>query len=119
MYIKRAFRKRFPSYEATTSINIIQNVTLKAEVIRIIDKVVEKWLETEKWFQNKRVDQILARITLEVSKIPIDQWINAPHYTGISESSHFHDNEAVGRKQALLTAILRYITLFIIYRVYY
>ena len=77
---------------------MIWNATSKAEVIRIIDKVAEKQPETEKWFQNKKVDWILARITLEASKIPIKQWINAPHYTRISESSHFHDNEAVGRK---------------------
>ena len=118
-HVKRAFRKRFPSHEATSSIDMIWNATSKAEVIRIMDEVAEKWPETEKWFQNKKVDWILAGITPEASKIPIEWWMNAPHHTGISESSHFHDNEAVGRKQALLTAILRYSTRFIISRAYH
>lgn len=98
---------------------MIWNANSKAEVIRIMDEVVEKWLETEKWFQNKKVDWILAGITLEASKIPIEWWMNVLYYTGISESSHFYDNEVVGRKQALLTVILRYSTRFIISRAYH
>ena len=112
--MKRAFQKRFPGHEATSSIDKIWNANSKAEVIRIMDEAIEKWPETESWFQNKKVDWIPAGITPEASKIPIEWWMNAPHYTGISESSHFQDNEAVGRKQALLTAILRYSTRFII-----
>jgi hypothetical protein len=35
---------------------MIWNANSKAEVIRIIDEVAEKWPETEKWFQNKKVN---------------------------------------------------------------
>jgi hypothetical protein len=117
--VKRAFLKKFPGHEATASIDMIWNANSKAEVIRIMDEVTEKWPETLRWFQNKKVDWILAGITPEASKIPIEWWMNAPHHTGISESSHFHDNEAVGRKQALLTAILRYLIISLLYRVYH
>jgi len=106
-HVKRAFRKKFPDHEATAAIDLIWTANSKAEVIQIMDDVAEKWPETQKWFANKKVDWILAGITSEASKIPIRWWTNAPHHTGISESSHFHDNEAVGRKQALLAAILR------------
>ncbi|KAK9342745.1 hypothetical protein V1522DRAFT_447941 [Lipomyces starkeyi] len=106
-HVKRAFRKKFPDHEATSAIDLIWSVNSKAEVLQIMDEVVEKWPETKAWFRHKKSDWILAGITSEASKIPIEWWTNAPHHTGISESSHFHDNEAVGRKQALLTAILR------------
>jgi hypothetical protein len=44
--VKRAFLKKFPGHEATASIDIIWNANSKAEVIRIMDEVTEKWLET-------------------------------------------------------------------------
>ncbi|KAJ5110975.1 hypothetical protein N7532_001510 [Penicillium argentinense] len=94
-HVKRAFRKRFPDHEATAAIDLIWSANSKAEVIQIMDDVAEKWPETQKWFQNKKVDWILAGLTSEASKIPIDWWTNAPNHTGISESSHFHDNEAI------------------------
>lgn len=117
--MKRAFLKRFPGHEATSSLDMMWNANSKAEVIRIIDKAAEKWPETEKWFQNKKTDWILAGITPEASKIPIEWWMNAPHPTGMSDNSRFHDNEAVSQKQALLTAILRYFTRFVIHRAYH
>jgi hypothetical protein len=46
-----------------------------------------------------------------VSKIPIQDWQYAPKHTGISESSHFQDNNFTGPKLSLLAAVLKYISL--------
>lgn len=73
-----------------------------------MDKATKEWPETANWFKSKQVPWILAGLTREASKIPINWWISAPHHTGICESGHFVDNEAIGRKQSLLSAILKY-----------
>jgi hypothetical protein len=105
--VKRAWRKRFPSHPASGFIDLMWNATSKAEVLKLMQETETQWPETKNWFKGKRADWILAGLTQEASKIPISWWNNAPKHTGVSESSHYHDNEAVGRKQALLTAILR------------
>jgi hypothetical protein len=112
-HVQRAFKKKFNNHEATSVIPLIFNARSKAEVLGIMDKTSRKWPETAYWFKNKITSWILAGITSEASKIPINWWKLAPHHTRISESSHYRDNEAVGRKQALLTAIIRYIYIYI------
>ncbi|KAJ6002324.1 hypothetical protein N7522_007551 [Penicillium canescens] len=107
VHVKRAFFKKFPRHPAFGVITMIFQSTSKDEVIRCMDKASEEFPETANWFKNKRASWILAGITCEASKIPIDWWIAAPHHTGICESSHFVDNEAIGRKQSLLTAVLK------------
>lgn len=109
-HVKRAFRKKFPDHTATGIINLILNAESKKDVLDLMHQLVEYWPETKNWISNKKTDWILAGLTSEQSKIPIDWWNNAPHHTGISESSHYRDNEAIGRKQALLTAILRLVS---------
>jgi hypothetical protein len=71
-----------------------------------MDQTIEEWPETRTWFGQKRAPWILAGLSHKASKIPIEWWTNAWKHTGLSESSHFHDNHAIGRKRALLTAIL-------------
>ncbi|KAJ5081543.1 hypothetical protein NUU61_009807 [Penicillium alfredii] len=106
-HVKRAFRKKFGDHPATAIINYIWEADSKQAVLSLMEAMISQFPETESWVKNKQVDWILSSITPEASKIPIHWWIQAPHHTGICESSHFVDNEAVGRKQALLTAILR------------
>jgi hypothetical protein len=115
-HVQRAFKKKFNNHEATSVIPLIFNARSKAEVLAIMDSTSAKWPETKHWFQNKMTSWVLAGITSEASKIPIHWWKLAPHHTGISESSHYRDNEAVGRKQALLTAIIRCV--YLIYKEY-
>jgi hypothetical protein len=79
----------------------------KSEILAYFDEAIEKWPETKAWFNSKRADWILASLSHETSKIPITWWQLAPHHTGLCESSHFVDNEAIGRKQTLVGAVLK------------
>lgn len=107
-HIKRAFRKQFGDHPGTGALDDLLAATNIHAVHAIIADAVEKWPELESWFKNKKVPWILAGMTREASKIPINWWIAAQHHTGACESSHFMDNEAVGRKKSLLGAILGY-----------
>ncbi|OOQ86331.1 hypothetical protein PEBR_21922 [Penicillium brasilianum] len=105
-HVKRAFKKKFGAHDATPLIDLILRADELSKVLGYMDQAAEVWPETANWFKNKRTPWILAGLTREASKIPIYWWIAAPHHTGICESSHFVDNEAIGRKQSLLAAIL-------------
>jgi hypothetical protein len=106
VHVRRAFRKRFGEHEATQVLDMIFEATSKAELQEIMKETTKKWPETTHWVQSKQVDWILAGLSSEHSKIPIQWRRNAPHHTGVSESRHFVDNEAVGRKLPILTAII-------------
>ena len=49
---------------------------------------------------------MLAALTKEHSKIPLQWWDIALKHTGLAESSHFQDNNWTGRKLTLLGALL-------------
>ena len=57
--------------------------------------------------QKQKKSWILSGLTPEQSKIPIKWWTFARDQTGISESSHFQDNNYTGREQSLLAALLK------------
>ncbi|KAJ5876479.1 uncharacterized protein N7529_002063 [Penicillium soppii] len=106
-HVQRAFEKKFNNHEATAVIPLIFSARSKAEVLAIMDHTSAKWPETKHWFQNNMTSWVLTGIISEMSKVPIHWWNLAPHHKGISESSQYRDNEAVCRKQALLTTIIR------------
>jgi hypothetical protein len=107
VHIKRAFRKKFGSHPATSVIDLAFASKSKSEVLKYFNEASTTWPETANWFKNKQHDWLLAGLTGEASRIPIQWWTMAPHHTGICESSHFVDNEAIGRKNSLLGAILK------------
>lgn len=59
------------------------------------------------WLDRKRKAWILGGLCPGVSKIPILWWDMARKHTGLSESSHFQDNNVTGRKNNLLAAVLK------------
>jgi hypothetical protein len=65
--------------------------------------------ELTTWLQNKLKPWILAGLVCEKSHIPKPWWLFARNHTGLSESSHFVDNNFTGRKLSLLAAVLRYV----------
>jgi hypothetical protein len=106
VHVRRAFRKKFGEHNDLPYLTELFDASSMTELRDIIDEVSQRFLETANWFKNKLPPWILAGINSEASKIPEQWWANAYHHTGISESSHFMDNEAVGRKLSLLSAIL-------------
>ncbi|KAJ5800659.1 uncharacterized protein N7518_002727 [Penicillium psychrosexuale] len=105
-HVRRAFLKRWRDHPGIGAIDDLLVANSIHKVYAIMKDASDKWPETAFWFKNKQVPWILSGITREASKIPIDWWIAAQHHTGSCESSHFMDNEAVGRKKSLLGAIL-------------
>ena len=59
------------------------------------------------WLDRKQKAWILGGLCPGVSKIPILWWDMARKHTGLSESSHFQDNNVTGRKNNLLAAVLK------------
>jgi hypothetical protein len=70
--------------------------------------MIEAYPELATWLKSKRKDWILAGLSQEKSKVPIEWWTFARSHTGISESSHFADNNFTGRQLSVLAAIMKY-----------
>lgn len=87
-HIKRAFKKKFGTHDATPLIDLIPRADELSKVLRYMDQATGVWPETANWFKNKRTPWILAGLTREASKIPIYWWMAAPNHTRFYESSH-------------------------------
>ena len=61
-----------------------------------MDRISKEYPELKSWIRSKKQGWILAGLTHEQSKIPIKWWTYARDHTGISESSHFQDNNFTG-----------------------
>jgi hypothetical protein len=58
---------------------------------------IENYLaELATWLKSKQKDWILAGLSQEKSKVTIEWWTSARSHTGISESSHFVNNNFTG-----------------------
>jgi hypothetical protein len=106
-HILRAFQKKFPGHPGKAIIVRMRRAKSLAEFHGYLNEAIRNFPETAHWFKTKLTPWILAAFTKEASRIPIDWWLAAPHHTGICEASHFIDNEAVGRRLTLLSAVLR------------
>jgi hypothetical protein len=62
--------------------------------------------ELTKWLKHKETSWIMSGLAQSESKVAINYWIYARKHTGISESSHFQENNRVGRKTSMLRACL-------------
>lgn len=63
--------------------------------------------ELTNWIKDKKVQWIVSGLTKAESKIEPVYWDFARKHTGISESSHFQDNNFTGRKTSLLNAVFK------------
>jgi hypothetical protein len=73
-----------------------------------MDFMINVYPELATWLKSKRKDWILAGLSREKSKVPFEWWTFARSHTGISESSHFADNNFTGRQLSVLAAVLKY-----------
>ncbi|OJD12483.1 hypothetical protein ACJ73_09344, partial [Blastomyces percursus] len=107
-HLQRNFRKKFgPNHPAGHLVAQIWDMNNKRDILEQMDTMAKLWPELKTWLNSKRKDWILSALTLEQSRISADWWTFARNHTGITESSHFADNEFVGRKQTLLAAVLK------------
>jgi hypothetical protein len=79
----------------------------KTQLLENMDRICETWPELKSFVKNKKVPWIMSGLCKGESKIPPQWWDFARKHTGISESSHFQDNNFTGRKTSLVNAILK------------
>jgi hypothetical protein len=106
-HIQRNFQKKFGDHPAKHLLHLIWEAKSKPELLEHMDEISSTYPETKSWIDHKKTPWILAGLSPEQSKIPIEFWIIARKDTGVSESSHFMDNNFTGRRLSLLTTVLR------------
>ncbi len=89
-------------------IHELWNMNSIGKVLEKMQSISKEYPELKSWIKSKQKGWILAGLTSEQSKIPIQWWTYARHHTGLAESSHFQDNNFTGRKLSLLGAVLKY-----------
>lgn len=107
VHVKRNFAKKFPQHPMLFHVDALWNAETKQGLLEKMDSICVVHPELKPFFNGKKADWILAGLTIEQSKVPYEWWVYARKHTGISESSHFRDNNYTGRKLSLLSAILR------------
>ena len=107
VHVKRNFAKEWPKHTVRHSIDIIWQQETQDGLFQHMNNICEVYPELKKWINHKRTPWILAGLTKELSKVPEAWWTFARKHTGISESSHFSDNNYTGRALSLLNAVLR------------
>lgn len=73
--------------------------------IRRINRLCYTYPFLTSWFRNKRKLWIVSGLVKKVSLMNRETWARTNKNTNISESSHFEDNTAVGRRRPLGSAI--------------
>lgn len=107
-HVERNFAKRFPTHPMRHRILQLWNMPTKSQLLEQMQSICSVYPELSSWLQSKKKNWILSGLTPEESKIPIKWWMYARDHTGISESSHFQDNNFTGRKISILGAVLKY-----------
>lgn len=100
--------KKFPTHPAKSMLRQLWEAKSKNELLALMHEMCTKYPELQKWIQSKQKSWILSGLTPEQSRIDYRWWIYARDHTGITESSHFQDNNFTGRKLSLLNAVLKY-----------
>ncbi|PYH88476.1 hypothetical protein BO71DRAFT_136463 [Aspergillus ellipticus CBS 707.79] len=106
-HVQRNFRKKFGDHPAKYKIRGLWEASTTQEILEHIQCLSTEYPELKHWLENKKPPWILSGLAAELSKIPYLDWIYARKHTGLSESSHFQDNNYTGRKLSLLAAVLR------------
>lgn len=106
VHVQRNFSKKFPNHEFRHELaERLCTTATQEELLRRMDGICETWPELTSWIRNKRAPWVLSGLSKGVSKVTPEYWVFARKHTGISESSHFEDNNFTGRKTSLLNAV--------------
>jgi hypothetical protein len=79
----------------------------KEQLYQRMDGICATYPEFTSWLKSKRVPWIVSGLMKSESLVPLQYWEYARKHTGISESSHFQENNFTGRKTTLLNAVLK------------
>ncbi|KAN0068226.1 hypothetical protein V8E54_013796, partial [Elaphomyces granulatus] len=109
-HVQQNFAKEFPTHPMRHRILQLWDMPTKNQLLEQMQSICSVYPELSSWLNSKKKTWILSGLTPEESKIPVKWWTYARDHTGISESSHFQDNNFTGRKISLLGAVLKYDT---------
>jgi hypothetical protein len=115
VHVKRNFRKKFGDHPAKESVYQLWNSSSRDELLKKVDGILEVFADDKlkRWLQHKTSKPwILGALCPGQSKmgyVAYEYWRLVSKHTNISESSHFLDNNATGRKLSLLGGVLRYV----------
>lgn len=107
VHIRRNFRKQFPIHPAQHMLHHLFEATTCKDYLERIQGFIAVHPELRSWFKAKQKPWIISAIAKGASKIPSMHWVYARKNSNLAEVSHFEENNACGRKLALLTGILR------------
>ena len=112
--MQRNFQNKLGNHPAKAHLPFLWQKNSRKEAVDYIHEIIHEYNTPEltSWLKHKLKDWILAGLCIGSSKIPFQWWKLAAHHTGISESSHFQDNNFTGRKLSLLAAVLKYYFLY-------
>ncbi|KAH8684403.1 hypothetical protein BGZ60DRAFT_165405 [Tricladium varicosporioides] len=108
VHLKRNFAKKFPLHPARHMLlDKIFGSESSDEITTHMRNICTVYPELQSWVVNKQPTWLIAGLARSASKVPIAYWTFARKHTGISESSHFQENNFTGRKTSLLNATLK------------
>jgi beta-xylosidase len=102
-HVQRNFMKKFPRHPMTTDIMQLWEAESIDDLKIQMQIISSSYPDLKNWTKSKQKDWILAGLAQEKSKVPPEWWTFARSHTGISESSHFSDNNFTGRQLSLLS----------------
>ena len=113
VHLKRNFAKRFPHHPARYII-IDKLFTTSGPVTRSalaahMHSMCTLYPELRTWIINKQPQWLLSGICQSESRVAIEDWTLAKKHTGDSESSHFQENNFIGRGRSICAAALLYV----------
>lgn len=101
--------RKHPKHPATYEVMQMWDIEDAYEFEQRIQELMDTHPRLKTWLQNKLKPWILAGLVREKSHILKFWWLFARSHTGLTESSHFTDNNFTGRQLSFLAAVLRYV----------
>lgn len=106
VHIRRNFRKRFPNHPVQHTLHTLWECDSREAYAERVRGITAAYPELKNWFQGKMKPWMVSAFVQSESKVPKLSWAYARKNSNLAEVSHFEENNAVGRKLTLLTAML-------------
>lgn len=100
--------KRFGNHPGRhTVLNDLFGGSTRAALLDNMRSICRQYPDLKRWIRHKQAHWLVSGLAHSESKVPIEYWTIARKHTGLCESSHFQENNYVGRKTSMLHACLK------------
>jgi hypothetical protein len=106
VHLKRNLLKKFKDHPGTHIIipKLFQSRN-RAELNQNVESICRTYPELKSWIVSKLPSWLISGLVKSESKIDILYWTECRKHTGLSESSHFQENNFTGRGTNMLNAV--------------